>query len=342
MQPMNSRPLGGRFAEWLDGRPIVASDVLPKRTVDGRVITEPLPVRVPQAVPSHEAPPCEPLLTTPFFPPLVPQPEGQAAGPPASKRRPAEIKEHPAADKLLAALSSYQRPYLVEETPESAGHPAASYAGAPRALSPGLPTPPREPRTKLTDSLVQEIDDRKTLAARSAIARQAPTVMTRAFAATTERQADESPPPDAVGARPRRRGLPLVLVGGAVVGILAFVGFLALAGRTRSPPPVVAPAPTGAPMVEAATSASSAQAASAVPTAESIKIGDPQAAAPPPAAVLPLAPPRAPAPRADVLVVPAASSSALSKSKPHSAPTPEPSSVPSSSISIKPTFQVQN
>ena len=181
------------------------------------------------------APPCEPLLTTPFFPPLVPQPEGQAAGPPASKRRPAEIKEHPAADKLLAALSSYQRPYLVEETPESAGHPAASYAGPPRALSPGLPTPPREPRTKLTDSLVQEIDDRKTLAARSAIARQAPTVMTRAFAATTERQADESPPPDAVGARPRRRGLPLVLVGGAVVGILAFVGFLALAGERDRP-----------------------------------------------------------------------------------------------------------
>ena len=87
-----------------------------------------------------------------------------------------EIRGHEGADRLLSALSSYPRPYLAEQTAESSGQAAAAYAGAARAPATRVATPPREPPTRLTASLVQELEAAKERPSRETLDRALITV----------------------------------------------------------------------------------------------------------------------------------------------------------------------
>jgi hypothetical protein len=331
MNPTDARPLGGRFTQWLDGKPIVAADVLPKRTPDGRVTTAPLPVRVPAAtaIPSLVA-------TVPGPPASVP---GSARGPEragevvAPARKPAEIKDHPGADKLLAALSSYNRPYLVEETRETDGHPAARYAGQPRSLSPGVPTPPREPRTKLTDSLVKELGERKAGASRDASARAAATVLRPAVAASDGRKRALSPSGRDALKWPREI---LIFLATASIVCAAVCGAVLVRRAVATRLPLVS-SEVVAPGVETLSTAAPAEITTAAGRPATELSGAP-------AAVTNSAAPKPPTGHNDVILVPAvAPSNSAAKARTRTtAPTTDPATVPSSAIPIKPTFQVQN
>ncbi len=330
METKRIRPSGGRFTEWTNGKPIVASDVIappPSSASDRRVITAPIPEPAAGQAPAPSAPTAQApgqetrdgdpgaspvgdrrVITAPFAiraPGSEPAPLGSSPTPTPPESRPtaqtsighaalspvgppspaagdrrvitaplpllspaapvaesastqpgpfteaarapspppsepsssstgptrptAKIKKHEVIDGLLSKLS-YDRPYLVEEVAETSGHPAAAYAAPPRVLSPGLGALPREPRTKLTDSLVEEIGSRKARVASEAVAREVPTVVTRSVPAN--RVAEEIEPPAEIAGVPRRRN-GIVFIGGGVALLFVTV-VVGLALRYRN------------------------------------------------------------------------------------------------------------
>ncbi|HEY2517201.1 MAG TPA: hypothetical protein VGI39_40290 [Polyangiaceae bacterium] len=173
--------------------------------------------------------------------PLASDPNGPAGRAPPARLDPTrtaplpkarEIKGHEGADRLLTALSSYARPYLAEETAESRGQAAASYAGVAHTPAARVPTPPREPPTKLTPSLVLEVH----------AAKQRPTRETVERALITVKRS-------VAGAGSPRRGAKLdwrFWGGVATLAALAWCGVGAFAkGKAHPPmpPPSIAPDP---------------------------------------------------------------------------------------------------
>lgn len=79
---------------------------------------------------------------------------GEASARP--QKRPVVIKDDPVFDRLLDKLS-YERPHVPEQKQESDGALAAAHSAGPRFLAPGVETPAREPRVKVSESLQREI-----------------------------------------------------------------------------------------------------------------------------------------------------------------------------------------
>ncbi len=232
------RPLGGRFTEWTNGT-FEARTARPES--DARVITAPLPKHAtllgvaPAPGPMSSATEPAPPASSPreVAPPSDDRADTKAPEVGRRQKKTVPIQEHAVFDKLLNALE-YERPYVVEQKAETNGDPAAAHFVGPRLLATGVDTPPLEPRTKLSDSLVRELVAKPAEAPvpeasndGALSARDVPTVVvTRSLRSTP---ADE---PASGVPRPRRLGFIVVALSlGAVVIVLVALR------KPKTPPP---------------------------------------------------------------------------------------------------------
>jgi hypothetical protein len=183
-----------------------------------------------------------------------------------------------------------------------------------------MPTPPREPPTQLTQSVIEEIKNHRALAGRDVEARKAVTIVPRPLASHEPSVAEEDPF-RGVPVRKRRRRAWLA---GAL--LLVIVGAFAVARGLRG---------RGIPLSTTEDPAESGSVVAALPTVAAVPTP-----APSPAAFIESdsrdreAPPEVP---------PSTSPAARFKPGPSPSIAPVPlAPAPSSSSLIKPTFQVQN
>jgi hypothetical protein len=230
---MSSGPrlFGGRYSEWTNGTYKVLTVGSPSEedemsgAEDGRVITAPLPKRLNTLVgvaPPSTPPPSSPEASAP--PPSSREVDEGVQPEPRTVKKAVPIRSHPVFDKLLNALN-YERPYVPEQKAETNGDPAAAHSVGPRLLAVGVDTPPLEPRTKLSDSLVRDLIPKPL----EAPARDVPTVVTRSM---PSKAADEP-----VASAPRRTRRPLLVVGALSIAVgIGGVLFFVL-GSSKTPVP---------------------------------------------------------------------------------------------------------